>query len=93
MRMLAESHDITGGDITLDDKVKMSLTLDDPYKGKLFQSYWTRICTEFANIEDQDQWWSQLIWISNVCYLVFEFVSTTYLKKSDWLTVKSGRGI
>ena len=35
MRMLTESHDVTGGEITLDDKVKMSLTLDDPYTGAL----------------------------------------------------------
>ena len=34
MRMLTESEDVTGGEITLDDNVKMSLTLEDQYKGR-----------------------------------------------------------
>ena len=35
---------------------------------------------------------SQLIWICTVCYSVCEFVSTTWIKQSGWLTVRSGRG-
>ena len=34
MRMLTDSEDVTGGEITLDDNVKMSLTLEDQYKGR-----------------------------------------------------------
>ena len=34
MRMLTESEDVTGGEITLDDNVKMSLTLEDQYIGR-----------------------------------------------------------
>ena len=40
MRMLTESEDVTGGEITLDDNVKMSLTLEDQYKGKIFFNRW-----------------------------------------------------
>ena len=38
-------------------------------------------------------WRSQLIWIYTVCHSVFEFVSTTWIKQSDWLKIKSGHGI
>ena len=36
---------------------------------------------------------SQLIWICTVCHSVFEFVSTTWMKLSDWLKIRSGCGI
>ena len=35
----------------------------------------------------------QLIWIYTVCHSVCEFVSTTWIKQSDWLKYKNGRGI
>ena len=38
-------------------------------------------------------WRSQLIWICTVCYSVYEFVSTNWNKKCDWLKIRSGRGI
>ena len=36
---------------------------------------------------------SQLIWICTVCHSVYEFVSTTWIKLSDWLKVRNGHGI
>ena len=36
---------------------------------------------------------SQLDWICTVCQLESEFVTTTWIKESDWLKIKSGRGI
>ena len=36
---------------------------------------------------------SQLIWICTVCHSVCEFISTIWIKQSDWLTIRSGRGI
>ena len=38
-------------------------------------------------------WTSQLIWICTVCHSVFEFLSTTWIKKYDWLKIRSGHGI
>ena len=38
-------------------------------------------------------WRSQLIWICTVCYSVFEFVLTMWIKQSDWPTIGSGCGI
>ena len=38
-------------------------------------------------------WRSQLIWICTVCHLVCEFIATIRIKVSDWLKIKSGRGI
>ena len=38
-------------------------------------------------------WRSQLIWICTVCHSVFEFISTTWIKQSDWLKIGNGRGI
>ena len=38
-------------------------------------------------------WRSQLIWICTVCHSVCEFISTIWIKESDWLTVRSGHGI
>ena len=38
-------------------------------------------------------WRSQLIWICTVCYSLCEFISTIWIKKSDWLTIISGCGI
>ena len=38
-------------------------------------------------------WRSQLIWICTVCHLVCEFISTIWIKESDWLTIRSGCGI
>ena len=35
---------------------------------------------------------SQLIWICTVCNSVCEYVSTTWIKSSDWLTIRNGRG-
>ena len=36
---------------------------------------------------------SWLIWICTVCHSVFEFISTTWIKQSDWLKIGNGRGI
>ena len=36
---------------------------------------------------------SQLIWICTVCQLVCEFLSAIWIKWSDWLKIRSGRGI
>ena len=36
---------------------------------------------------------SQLIWICTVCHSVCEFISTIWIKKSDWLVIRNGRGI
>ena len=36
---------------------------------------------------------SQLIWICTVCYSVCKFLSTIWIKESDWLTIRSGCGI
>ena len=54
----------------------------------------------FANSVDPDQlaseeanWWSQLILICTVCHSVYAFISTIWIKESDWLTIRSGRGI
>ena len=38
-------------------------------------------------------WRSQLIWICTVWHSVCEFVSTTWIKQSDWLKSRSGCGI
>ena len=38
-------------------------------------------------------WRSQLIWICTVCHLVCVFIATIQIKKSDWLKIRSGRGI
>ena len=38
-------------------------------------------------------WRSQLIWICTVCHSVCEFVSTTWIKQSNLLTIRTGRGI
>ena len=38
-------------------------------------------------------WRRQLIWICTVCHSVFEFISTIYIKKFDWLKIRSLRGI
>ena len=38
-------------------------------------------------------WRSQLIWICTVCHSVFEFISTTWIKQSDWLKIGNGHGI
>ena len=38
-------------------------------------------------------WRSQLIWICTVCHKVFEFISTIWIKYSDWLKIRNGRGI
>ena len=38
-------------------------------------------------------WRSQLIWICTICHLVFEFISTTWIKQSDWLKIRNGHGI
>ena len=32
-------------------------------------------------------------WISTVCHSVCEFISIIWIKESDWLTIKTGRGI
>ena len=36
---------------------------------------------------------SQLIWICTVCHQVCEFIATIQIKHSDWLKIRSGRGI
>ena len=36
---------------------------------------------------------SQLIWIYTVCHSVCEFIATIQIKSSDWLIIRSGRGI
>ena len=38
-------------------------------------------------------WRSQLIWIYTVCHSVCEFIATIQIKSSDWLKIRSGRGI
>ena len=38
-------------------------------------------------------WRSQLIWISTVCHQVCEFIATIQIKHSDWLKIRSRRGI
>ena len=40
-----------------------------------------------------DQLASELIWICTVWHLVCKLVSTTSIKQTDWLTIRSGRGI
>ena len=34
-----------------------------------------------------------LIWIRTVCHSVHEYVSTTWIKSSDWLTIRNGHDI
>ena len=55
------------------------------------------ICPAFANSTDPDQLASEtdldLHWVCTCCHPVCEFVSTTWIKLSDWLTIKSGCGI
>ena len=54
----------------------------------------THICPALANSVDPDQLASeQLIWIYTVCHSICELVSTTWIKLSDWLTIRSGHGI
>ena len=52
------------------------------------------ICPAFANSVDPDQLASanQLIWICTVCHSVWESIST-WIKLSDWLTIRSRCGI
>ena len=38
-------------------------------------------------------WRNQLIWICTVCHWVWEFISTIWIKYSDWLKSTSGHGI
>ena len=38
-------------------------------------------------------WRSQMIWICTVCHQICEFLSKTWIKKSDWLEIRSGCGI
>ena len=38
-------------------------------------------------------WRSQLIWVYTVCHSVCEFVSTTWIKQSNWMTIRSGHDI
>ena len=38
-------------------------------------------------------WRNQLIWICTVCHYVCEFISTIWIKWSDWLKIGSGHGI
>ena len=38
-------------------------------------------------------WRSQLILICTVCHSVYEFMSTIWIKESDWLKIRSGWGI
>ena len=38
-------------------------------------------------------WRSQLICICTVCHSVYEFISTIWIKKYDWLTTRNGHGI
>ena len=56
---------------------------------------WTRIDPAFANCRSRSVgfWRSQLIWICTVCHQVHEFMSTIWIKRSDWLTIRSGCGI
>ena len=35
-------------------------------------------------------WRSQLIWICTVCHSVYKFLSTTWIKESDWLKIRRG---
>ena len=35
---------------------------------------------------------SQLIWICSVCHSACDFISVVWIKKSDWLTGRNGRG-
>ena len=37
-------------------------------------------------------WRSQLIWICTVCHSECEFISTIWIKYSDWLKIRSGCG-
>ena len=56
---------------------------------------WQRINPPaFANSVDPEQlvWRSQLIWIYAVCYSVYEFISTIWIKESDWLKIWKGFG-
>ena len=38
-------------------------------------------------------WRSQQIWICTVCHSVYEFLSTMWIKGSDWLKIRRGWGI
>ena len=38
-------------------------------------------------------WRSQLIWICTVCHQVCEFIANIWIKQSDWLKIRSRRGI
>ena len=38
-------------------------------------------------------WRSQLIWICTVCHSVFKFISTAWIKQSDWLKIENAHGI
>ena len=38
-------------------------------------------------------WRSQLMWICTICHLLYEYISTISIKESEWLTIRSGRGI
>ena len=38
-------------------------------------------------------WRSQLIWICTVCHWICECLSKTWIKLSEWLEIRSGRGI
>ena len=52
-----------------------------------------RICAAFANSVDPNQWASsETNWsgICTICHKVCEFVSTTWIKWSDWLKIWSG---
>ena len=38
-------------------------------------------------------WRSQMIWICTVCHSVCEFISTIWIKLSEWLKIRNGHGI
>ena len=60
------------------------LNLDMPCHCKQYRS---------RSVGFSEELWRQLIWICTVCHSVCGFISTIWIKYSDWLKIWSGHGI
>ena len=48
---------------------------------------------KFRHTEEESVLGNQLIWIYTVGNLICEFISTIWIKESDWVTIIGGPGI
>ena len=50
------------------------------------------LCKQFRS-RSVGFWRIQMIWICTICHSLCEFISTIWIKESDWLTIRNGCGI